>query len=530
MSLVPIVPIVPLLPQLPGPPPQDLGNLPRIPLKYPPQNQTEEWLVLNSTGKARNETVPWWQPVLFAAMAGGMGWGIRGQYGHETGAMMAGLLVSLTLVLLLCRGQKPLALARAAAWGAVGMGIGGSMTYGQTVGLTHDAEFIGNLTALRWGMLGLAIKGGLWIGFGGLFLGMGLGGVRYSWREMLGLMLALVGAFYIGQQLLNSPFDPAAGKIPAIYFSNSWHWLPNAKDLEPREEYWGGLLFALVTALAYTRWCRKDGLAFRMGLWGVIGGMIGFPAGQSLQAFHAWHREAFQQGFWATLDPHMNWWNMMETTFGSIMGAALGFGLWLNRWRIRPAEESAARELGAAGEGILLAIHLPLLAAVEFMSIQAVDSVYDLGLIMAIIPITGIAGGLYWPYAVMFPIALLPIAGKTVRQLVYNESAISAGPGWLLYFIVPMLVAIAASLYCVRQAATVGKGRDFPRRALLLTAWMYFLLNYAFFRFPWPWAQWTYRTPNGIIFTVCVLGLTLLALMERRKAPAEAPAKAPAAE
>lgn len=37
-----------------------------------------------------------WPAVLFPALAGGMGWGIRGQYGHETGAMIAGLLVSLT--------------------------------------------------------------------------------------------------------------------------------------------------------------------------------------------------------------------------------------------------------------------------------------------------------------------------------------------------------------------------------------------------------------------------------------------------
>jgi hypothetical protein len=48
------------------------------------------------------KTVGVWQPVLFGAMAGGMAWGIRGQYGHETGAMIAGLLVGLTLTFLLC--------------------------------------------------------------------------------------------------------------------------------------------------------------------------------------------------------------------------------------------------------------------------------------------------------------------------------------------------------------------------------------------------------------------------------------------
>ena len=33
---------------------------------------------------------PLWLVMLATAMAGGMGWGIRGQYGHETGAMIAG--------------------------------------------------------------------------------------------------------------------------------------------------------------------------------------------------------------------------------------------------------------------------------------------------------------------------------------------------------------------------------------------------------------------------------------------------------
>ena len=102
-----------------------------------------------------------------------MAWGIRGQYGHETGAMIAGLLVCLTLVLILCPQANAQSVLRALAWGAVAMGIGGSMTYGQTVGLTHDGPLLGHKAALRWGMLGLAIKGGVGIGFGGGVLGLG---------------------------------------------------------------------------------------------------------------------------------------------------------------------------------------------------------------------------------------------------------------------------------------------------------------------------------------------------------------------
>ncbi len=457
--------------------------------------------------------ISWWQPVVFAAMAGGMGWGIRGQYGHETGAMIAGVLVSLTLVYLLCPKASLNSMARAVAWGTVAMGFGGSMTYGQTVGLTHDAPLVGHWEALRWGLLGLAIKGGIWIGFAGTFLGMGLGGKRYRPLELLVLMLGLVAAYFVGLFLLNQPFDPANKQLPSIYFSDHWYWEPEKTDMKPRPECWGGLLFALLTLLVYTRICRSDRLAFRMGLWGIIGGALGFPTGQSLQAYHAWNREWFQQGFWATLSPHINWWNMMETTFGAIMGAALGLGLWINRKSIQPAEDSMGRFMPKHFEWILLLIHIPMLAAVEFAAYPYVDMFYDLGLIMGIIPMVAIAGSRWWPYLITFPLVLLPIAGKTVRQLVYNESAIEPVLGWAVYLVIPLILALLMAIWFQLQSRNPqNNGYNFTRWGLLFNAWMFFLLNFAFFRFPWPWDEWTRRTPNAIIFTICVLGLTLAVL------------------
>ena len=115
----------------------------------------------DSLGHDGRSAVGWFAPAVFGAMAGGMAWGIRGQYGHETGAMLAGLLVSLTLVTLLCPRASLLGAARAVALGTVAIGFGGSMTYGQTVGLTHDPELVGNWAALGWGMLGLVAANSL---------------------------------------------------------------------------------------------------------------------------------------------------------------------------------------------------------------------------------------------------------------------------------------------------------------------------------------------------------------------------------
>jgi len=447
-----------------------------------------------------------------------MGWGIRGQYGHETGAMIAGLLVSLVLVFLMCPHAALLPAARAVAFGTIAMGFGGTMTYGQTIGLTQNAGVIGNWDALRWGMLGLAIKGAIWIGFAGLFLGMGLGGTRYRSREILVLMLAMLALYALGAGLLNRPFDPANKLLPRIYFSADWRWQPEASvsELKPRPEHWGGLLFALLGAWIWAGWIRRDLLARNLALWGMLGG-LGFPIGQTLQAYHVWNRELFQSGFWAQLDPVMNWWNWMETTFGAVMGACLGLGLWLNRSRIGPLTDATDTSLHPTIGWLLLLVHLPLLLLTEFAEVHAVDMFYDLGLILGLIPMVAVAGGRWWPFLLVFPITGLPIAGKTIRNLIYESHAIGQVPGWLFYGVLPLVIMVGAAFWFGRRLEGGLGGREFARRALLLSAWFYFALNYAFFRFPWPWEKWTSRTPNAIAFTVCVVGLTVACLTLGRR-------------
>ncbi len=441
-----------------------------------------------------------------------MGWGIRGQYGHETGAMIAGLLVSLVLVFLMCPQAALLPAARAVAFGTIAIGIGGSMTYGQTIGLTQIAPLIGNWDAWRWGMLGLGIKGAIWIGFAGLFLGMGLGGVRYTWRQILLLMLGLLALYVVGCWALNSPFDPANKILPRMYFSASWHWQPDAgAELKPRPECWGGLLFALLGAWSWAGWVRRDRLARNLALWGMLGG-LGFPIGQCLQSFHAWNPEIFKTGIWVTLDPAMNWWNWMETTFGAVMGASLGLGLWLNRRHIDSMSATTDAPLRPVIEWSLVCVHVTMLVVSEFTEIRWANALYDPGLIIAFIPMVAVAGGRWWPFLLALPVTLVPIAGKTIRDLVYEGHCIGPTAGWFFYAILPAVLTTLAALWFARQVNRGIGGREFARRALLINAWLYFGLNYAFFNFPWPWAKWTSRTPNALAFTICVVGLTLASL------------------
>lgn len=469
--------------------------------------------------------------VLLSAMAGGMGWGIRGQYGHETGAMIAGLLVTLVLVVRLCPEADAFLGARACAWGTIAIGIGGSMTYGQTLGLTQNAPVIGNHAALAWGLLGTAVKGGAWIGFGGLFLGMGLGGVRYRPRELLLAILAALGLFFLGVWLLNSPYDPAARRLPAIYFSSTWQWFPESgPELRPRWEVWGGLWLALVGLALWVGWGRRDRLAWRMALWGVLGGALGFPLGQCLQAGHAWHPEWFDRGWLAPLSAHLNWWNLMETTFGFVWGGLVALGLcWHRRLIQLPAASGEAPRGGnapgnpeapATWEWIWLAVHLTLVVVGEFASWWVSDLYMDYSLVLALIPIVAVAAGRWWPWLLLLPVTLIPIAGKTLQSLAFDNAVISPFAGVVWYVVLPLTWVIAATWWAARQGRQGTRAAVVLAPVLLLVTWAYFGLNFAFFRYPWPWQPWTIRTPHALFFFLCAVCLSVACVRAwRSKAP-----------
>ena len=450
---------------------------------------------------------PLWLVMITSAMAGGMGWGIRGQYGHETGAMIAGVLVSLILVFLFCPNNNSIQVVRAAALGTIAMGFGGSMTYGQTVGLTHDAPLIGNWSSLCWGMIGLAIKGGVWIGFFGFFFGLGLGGKRYRPVEILLLCTSMLTVLVIGWLVFNSPHDPENKKLPLLYFSDHWKWEPGVQ-LKHRPEIWGGLWCALILGVTYAALAKKDIMARNLAFWGIIGGALGFPIGQTLQATNAWNPEFFRQSFIGPFTQKFNWWNIMETTFGTVMGATVGLGLWLNRSRIRISSQPNISSLSRWAVFGLLCLHLCLLTLVDFGRFSWADGIYDLGLMMGLIPLVASVSSLWWPYLQLLPITLLPIAGKTLRMLVYSvDKPINLSVGWLAYFILPMFYAIILSVFFIRRAESSEEHPSFIRITLIFCTWIYFGLNYAFFGFPSLW-----NSPSALLFLISAVGLSLTGL------------------
>lgn len=443
---------------------------------------------------------PLWLALLAGAAAGGLGWGIRGQYGHETGAMLAGALVGLTLMLMFGVRLHPRTAMTAVAMLTVGIGIGGLETYGQTIGLTQNKDVLGNVAAFAWGELGLFIKGGCWIAIGTTFFGSALSGRGWTIKEIISVLGIMMATFLIGQLLFNAPFDPEGHRLPSIYFSADWRWTPDATldVLKPRPERWGGLLFAWLGLIGYRGIIQRDTLAVRFGMVGFLAGGIGFAGGQLWQAGHAWFPETYKQVF-GPWDALINWWNIMEITFGSIWGGCLAGMVHRYKEELRDAPASNAKALSPVWVYLLVGIHVCLLYVWTFFSFPWFDAVADLGIPMTVLPLLLIvSGGVRGAAIVALPLTALPIAAKTFVELCIETSRVPKTSGFAWLVILPLVMLTGA--ISTRQKLS----QPLLATGLMVATLVYFGLNFAFFDFPWPWLAPTGRTVSAWMFTIDV--------------------------
>jgi len=237
--------------------------------------------------------------ILFPAISMLLGWGLRGFIGGGPyGAMIPGAMVTLAICMLL---DIPLIFAAVAiVFGTAGTAMGGEMTYGQTIGFLRDPGTV------WWGFAGTSVKGGVWGLTSGLFIGLGLVHRRIKVKTIIiGFVIFLIG-FIVGLKLINDP--------KVLYFSNPFN--------HPRNESWAGLLFAAIALLIYLK--IKTGIEdfrviIRFAVYGLIGGALGFGLGS------LWITFGFRYGAHFLI---VDWWKMMEFSFGFLLGGFLGFAAW----------------------------------------------------------------------------------------------------------------------------------------------------------------------------------------------------------
>jgi hypothetical protein len=281
----------------------------------------------------QTENYPRWMFIIFPALAMMLGWGLRGHIGGGPfGAMIPGAMVALSLGLLL---EMPVAATSVlVVFGVFGIGLGGEMTYGQTLGFLRNPETV------WWGTAGTTVKGAVWGLPGGAVFAMGFLFRRIPKKTMILTFLLMMLGMYIGYKLINDPM--------IIYFSD---------PANPRPESWGALLVGAIVLLLYLKFKLKKAdfkIIIRFALIGMIGGGLGFGLG----------------GFWMVMGSNMpgvifkSWWKAMEFTFGFLLGSSLGFAAWLSRNELKNISNQDWKIPDAPFQSVYFELVLILLAGI----------------------------------------------------------------------------------------------------------------------------------------------------------------------
>ncbi len=302
----------------------------------------------------------WFADDAATALALSIGWGIRGNFGHEYGAMIPGALAAMTAVLFSARGDWLRDLPFFAMFGALGWSFGGSISYMQVVAYTHS----GHSPSVLYGFACLFVIGFLWAALGGagtalaavagrarvaeLFAPLGLvfllwwlqgvaiepwlraRGYTLDWydTDWLAALLAIVAGLML--VVLRRGVDRSTSLV--LHLAIGW-WAGfgllvlgvGLRMTPPRGDNWAGCLGMTAGALVY---CLRGGLAevARAALVsGFIGG-IGFAAASMLKLVEV------------TSGYETNWHSILEQTTGLFNGIGIAVAMRGLARRVKPLE------------------------------------------------------------------------------------------------------------------------------------------------------------------------------------------------
>ncbi len=310
-----------------------------------------------------------WPGVCLGGLAMSVGWGFRGDYGHEAGAMVPGALLGLAICLGSGRQDWWRRANLMAMAGAIGWAFGGQMSYGRVIGYTASSSFLD----VAYGYASLFLIGGLWAGIGAAILAMSITRSRSYLERFVGPLVvlwlvwfaldisgqtdrlaerwylhdtdwvaassALVVAVVYG---LLVPTGRRACAFMATLAAGWWSGyllLTVLFDLHmtpPRSDNWSGCL-GLFMALAIYLWRGRDRAALRMAALGFFIGGVGFTVGN--------FTNMLGRAQWGPIGTYealqgLDYWKWMEQSFGLIMGLGVA-SVFLGRLRRRfaPVQE-----------------------------------------------------------------------------------------------------------------------------------------------------------------------------------------------
>ena len=305
---------------------------------------------------------------MMGALAMSFGWGFRGDYGHEAGAMVPGALLAIGICLVSGREDWFYRTAVAGLCGALGWAFGGQMSYGQITSYTVSHSF----PDVFYGYACLFTVGMLWGGIGGAILSLAFTESRSQLRHFIGPLVA-VGAAWLSVAIILSS-TPVWGKLyegvtENVLHDTDWlqaslaflaggiYWLaaPRARracsmilyiaagwwlgylvlvwlfglHMSPtppgsvRSDNWAGCVGILAGLLLWLR-TERNRAGLMLTLYGALAGGLGFALGDFINKPDKVHWEPFYQHTWLHGFDHWKW---SEQSFGLFMGFGVALGL-----------------------------------------------------------------------------------------------------------------------------------------------------------------------------------------------------------
>jgi hypothetical protein len=212
--------------------------------------------------------------ILLVALSLSIGWGVRGNWGHEFGAMIPGALAALAAAL--CSGREDW-YRRApyfAFFGAIGWSFGGTISYMQVIGYTHNGEHAGSVL---YGFACLFVIGFLWGAPGGA----GSALPAFVDRSRLtGLFVPVLAVFacWLAQALFFMLTEVDEKVLIDWFGPDLAHWLSGV-TLEAFDWYdtdWIAALVALLAASGVIAVQRRVEWGTRLVLYLAVGWWLGF--------------------------------------------------------------------------------------------------------------------------------------------------------------------------------------------------------------------------------------------------------------
>ena len=240
---------------------------------------------------------------IFVALILGLGWAIRGHFGHEHGAAWAGAMASMAVVVAAGRKDWSARLPVLAVLGGIGWGVGGMMSYGIIVGYGRGTDFAN----VYYGLAMLGVVGALYGFIGGGLLGLGLESTENNRPRWASLFTEMIAGGLLFWYVIIAQFE--------------WKMTP------PRSELWAACLGASV-ALAWFAHRYRFTRALRLAGYSALGGGFGFAFGNFLQVMGNVTGLSF------------NWWNVMEFSLGFFGGLGMAYGVFTRDWpeSIKPSK------------------------------------------------------------------------------------------------------------------------------------------------------------------------------------------------